>query len=391
MQMNNLQISDNSKRTLFDIGGNYSDLKNLSVIGNKSIEDLVADNTNLLIFPHSLNICPDKSYDQFIFGLTGRTESPEDQRISTGNIVGFVGYGGTQLDIHSRFQKEKGNDYFLHYMIQRVFLPNIFDFPHSIEFNGTLDFLIYLFPIFLKKALSQGIFKTYRKYEHNDAKINGSVIVNRHIKENIPFVGNVSYNNRECSFDNDITQLIRHTIEFIKLKTLGNAILFSETETRNYVNQIISVTQSYSIQKRQSVINKNLHPFRHSYFSEYRSLQKLCLMILRHDKINYGNNSKKIYGILFDCAWLWEEYLATILKKCGFTHPQNKNQKGALQIFKGRKCYPDFYKGKQVCAQDIPADNCILDAKYKYVDWGVSRNDLYQIISYMHILPSNNG
>ncbi len=38
---------------------------------------------------------------------------------------------------------------------------------------------------------------------------------------------------------------------------------------------------------------------------------------LRYEKLKYGSGAKQIYGILFDGAWLWEEYLTTILTKCG--------------------------------------------------------------------------
>ena len=48
------------------------------------------------------------------------------------------------------------------------------------------------------------------------------------------------------------------------------------------------------------------------------------------------------------------------------------------------ECYPDFYnKEKRI----------VLDAKYKgYVDWGKVQNpNIYQVISYMHILKANKG
>ena len=41
-----------------------------------------------------------------------------------------------------------------------------------------------------------------------------------------------------------------------------------------------------------------------------------------------------------------------------------------------RRIYPDFYKSGKF----------ILDAKYKHLEKGVCREDLYQVISYMHTM-----
>ena len=86
--------------------------------------------------------------------------------------------------------------------------------------------------------------------------------------------------------------------------------------------------------------------------------------------------------MLFDGAWLWEEYLATILSE--FEHPRNKTGHGRKLLFTDGTgwCYPDFYNGQMV-----------LDAKYKgYEDWNKVQNaDLYQVISYMHVLKLDRG
>ena len=119
--------------------------------------------------------------------------------------------------------------------------------------------------------------------------------------------------------------------------------------------------------------------------------QKICLQILRHESIKFGQEKDKVYGILFDGAWLWEEYLNTILSKLGFKHPQNKNSKGGFPMFvnekdneeldnNSRRLYPDFYK-----------EDFIIDAKYKHLERGVGREDLYQIVTYMYCKEAKKG
>ncbi|WP_032506463.1 5-methylcytosine restriction system specificity protein McrC, partial [Streptococcus mutans] len=69
-----------------------------------------------------------------------------------------------------------------------------------------------------------------------------------------------------------------------------------------------------------------------TYYHEYGKLQQLCLMILHQTKHGLNQSQQKIHGLLFDVAWLWEEYLATLLGE-DFEHPQNKASKGGYSLF----------------------------------------------------------
>lgn len=387
--MSHLRITDNHDWIeLSEIPGYESEknLDDLRLISNVRIDALsIEDNSNLLVFPRDLNRYGDKIGESSILSLSG-------EMISTSNIMGFVGVNDTQLTIGSRFDKE-GADYFMHYMLQKVFAINLFDMKHSKSADPIFDFLLYLFPYYLKKALAQGLFKKYQRFEHIDANVRGTINVNRHIRQNIPFRGTVAYTTREHSYDNEITQLVRHTIEYIRQKESGKFILSNDDEIRYCVSQIVMATPSYSCQKRIQIINQNLRPVRHPYFSEYTTLQKICLQILRHETIKFGVEPDKVYGVLFDGAWLWEEYLWTILKNHGFKHPQNKNNEGGIRMFETKKdeeyfdscyrrLYPDFYSEK---------DKMILDAKYKRLDGKVGREDLYQVVTYMHCMKYDCG
>lgn len=389
-----LQITDNHHDSIKDCipdgqllsENDFSIVKSdIKQIANREIKNLkLAENPNLLVFPCDFNQYGDKISESRIL-------SSYDDEISTGNIMGFVGVNQTQIDIKSRFSNNCPQDYFLHYMLQKVFCINLFDIKHTTNQEQVFDFLLYLFPHFLKKALAQGLFKKYKRYEYNDANVRGPIDVNRHIRQNIPFKGTVAYSTREHSYDNEVTQLVRHTIEYIRTKEQGSAILNNDLETKKCVSQVTMATQTYNVRDRNKIINQNLRPMRHPYYSDYTELQKICLQILRHESIKYGQEKNKIYGILFDGAWLWEEYLYTILKECGFKHPENKKHKGGFPMFEkqsdddaisrnSRRLYPDFWK-----------DNFILDAKYKHLNYGVGREDLYQVVTYMYCRKATNG
>ncbi len=345
-------------------------------ISNIKIKDItIGNNSNLLIYPQSFSECNDKIYDEIIFSLQGC-------KLTTGNVMGFVGVNESELTIQSRFAKEE-HDYFLHYLLQKVFSFNLFEFKHSSKKESIFDFLIYLFPFFIKKALSQGLFKEYQKRTYNNANVRGNIDINLHLRNNIPFNGKIAYRVREHSYDNKITQLIRHTIEFIKIHKFANGVLTNSNDMKSCVTQIIQATPTYDYNLRRSVINKNLRPLIHPYYSEYKDLQKICMQILRFEGLKYGEKNDKIYGLLFDGSWLWEEYLNTILEDCDFNHPMNKTSKGAIYLFanhKSYKRYPDFWR-----------NNFIIDAKYKQFSGKIDRDDMNQIISYMYVKQAELG
>ena len=369
------------------------DVAPLFPIADKTIAELCRNNENLLIFPYSIESSDDRIGESSVLSILN-TDDPEKVRISTGNVMGFIGVGNLQIKIKSRFDTGR-DDFLLHYMLQKVLSFNLFDLSHNNEQEDVFDFIMFMFPYFLKAAMRQGVYREYQNYRHNDANLRGTIDVGRHIARNIPFVGNIVYSTREYSHDNNMTELIRHTIEFMKTKKYGQAVLNIDCETIENVNVIVEHTPLYNKSDRHNVISKNLRMKTHPYYTEYRSLQTLCLQILRMEEVKYGESDEEICGILFDGAWLWEEYVNTILSHLGFVHPENKLGKGCIYLFEdidadGKKHksgvrYPDFYK-----------NDIVLDAKYKRLGNNekvseVSRNDIHQIIAYMTSLQVNHG
>ena len=372
-------ISDNAKEKHLNL--TEQQWADLSLIAGRTVKNLCEKDDSgisLLVFPDSLDVYGDQIGDHTILDI-------KDNVISTGNLMGFVGCRGTNLRIKSRFDSGE-NDYFMHYLLEKVFSVNLFDLPHSTDAESVFDFILFLFPFFLNRALSQGLYKEYVTRRYNDDKVKGVLEISRHIRINIPFTGNVAYKTREHISDNALMQLVRHTVEYIRSKEFGAGILSRDEETKANVALVIDATPSYERLGREKIINKNLRAKIHPYYSEYEPLRRLCLQILRQEELKYGNDEDTVYGVLFDGAWLWEEYLNTLLEGIGFKHPENKLGRGAIHLFipKRGPRYPDFYN-----------DNLVLDAKYKrYSEGGITkidRDDLNQVISYMFIRKLSAG
>ena len=367
-----MRITDNQhKIAKEDFVAEYPNLS--QALLDRTLDNLSRED-NIFIFPNDLTHTPDLDKDQKIFETV-------NQEIKTGNVIGFLGCGQEILTISSRFS-DKSNNHFLHYLLQKVLNINLTSLDIGLSPEDKLyQLLIYLFPKYLQAALRKGLYKEYQRFFHNDSHVKGAVDVGNHLKKNLPFTGNIAYTTREFTYDNPLMQLIRHTIEYIKTQKSFGALLDSNREN---MTEIIRVTPAYKLADRAKIIRINeIKPIRHAYFREYRKLQELCLMILSREKHGLGYQEQKIHGILFDVAWLWEEYIYTLLPK-GFLHPRNKEKKGGILVFSGgkRKVYPDFYDRER---------KIVLDAKYKKLEFaekGIDREDLFQLISYSYILKA---
>lgn len=346
----------------------------VSNILNKSLNQLDAE--GFFIFPEAIKKVEDLTRDQMIL-------QEFNGKYRTGNVMGFIGYGKERLIIQSRFCNDK-EDYFLSYLLERVLnIPNIVSLDADTSSDKRLlNFLLFIFPKYLENAIQKGLYKQYIHKKYNDTNIKGKIDIPRHLTKNTPFIGSIAYSQRLFSYDNMLMELIRHTIEFIKSKSYGSIIL---SDIKEELKLIVNATQSYRTCDRQKIIEQNKkNPIRHAYFREYSALQRLCILILKSEKHDIGSGIQNSYGILFDGAWLWEEYI-NILLSSHFYHPKNKSKFGAQQLFSDGKglIYPDF-----ISKSTDP--RLIVDAKYKPIE-NIRGRDYLQVLAYMYRFDASKG
>ncbi len=343
-------------------------------IADKTLEQL--EREGVFVFPALLRDTEDLTREQMVLQSVNDT-------FRSGNLMGFLGCGDQRLIITSRFCGA-GEDYFFQYLLERVLdLPNLVDLETDAAQDDRLfHFLLFLFPRCLKAAMRKGLFKQYIQRRYNDANIKGTIDVARHLKENTPFMGRVAYHQRAFSYDNSLVELVRHTVEFIKGKPYGNRLLL---QGREEVRLVIAATPNYRARERRRVVEENKkRPVRHAYFREYLALQRLCLLILQRQKHQIGLGSRQIYGVLLDGAWLWEEYVSSLIGD-RFYHPMNKSGRGAQRLFDGNigLIYPDFL------SRDGAA-RIVADAKYKPAD-NIGARDYLQVLAYMFRFDARVG
>ena len=154
-------------------------------IADKTLEQL--EREGVFVFPEFIFKAEDLTKDQMILQSVNGS-------YRAGNVMGFLGCGNERLIIESRFSSEE-EDYFFEYLLDRVLdFPNIVDLESDADQNNRLfNFLLFLFPYYLKTAMRKGLFKRYVRNWYNDGNVKGTVDIARHIELNTPFTGNVAY------------------------------------------------------------------------------------------------------------------------------------------------------------------------------------------------------
>ena len=364
-----LRIRDNSDRPKSE----FDKIPNLTKrIADKTLSEL--EREGIFVFPEAVKDAEDIDGEQKILESRGAF-------YRSGNVMGFLGIGDERLTIASRFSGE--DDFLFWYLLEKVMaFPNLADLKIDADANARLfQLLLFLFPAYLQAAMRKGLYKEYIRREYNDSHVSGVIDIARHIKKNTPCIGKIAYSRREFSYDNALMELVRHTIEFIKRKPYGHALL---AKVKEEVKLVIRATPLYAVGERRKITELNQkNAVRHAYFREYGALQRLCLLILENEKHQIGIGERHIYGILFDGAWLWEEYVGKLLGDA-FYHPRNKAREGHQYLFAGNlgRIYPDFI------GRSTP--RVIADAKYK-PPGNIANKDYLQMLAYMFRFETKTG
>ena len=371
MPMKQLKIKDNQYRAKED----FFEVKAvINRVADKTLAQL--EHEGVFVFPEGVADAEDLAKDQMII------QSYNDSYVS-GNVMGFLGVEDERIVIESRFSKGE-NDFFFQYLLEKVLdFPNFINLETNVNQDDKLfNLLLFLFPRYLRQATRKGLFKTYIRKNYNDGNVRGTINVAEHIRKNTPFIGNICYSQREYSYDNYLIELIRHTIEYIKGKNYGRMLLNS---VKDEVKLVTEATPNYKAGDRRKIIEANRkNVVRRAYYHEYRALQQLCILILKNEQHQYGNGARKVYGILFDGAWLWEEYVNSLIGEI-FYHPMNKAGSGAQRLFSGNYglIYPDFISKDEI-------NRVIADAKYKPID-NIGNKDYLQVLAYMFRFDAKKG
>lgn len=345
-----------------------------------------------------------------------------DEKYETGKYVGFFSgrdEKGNEYDVEikSRFDNSEGN-FFLRCLLEESFSDSIrekeldrffTDYIYRRSSGGVDDIVnsmvIISFIELFSDLINKGYYKCYKTFGYNDSRINGTIDIPSYIKYDIPFNGKIAYQRREYTRDNDYNRLFLSALNVIKQNKEWNSILSDYyAKNRNFEKQVTDLKYEVSEWDNANgisrLLNNTSQRILHPYLLQYEQLRILARLIVSSLGLRaLGSNlgEYQIQGILIDINTLWEFYIKVkILDELQFKYQESRNILCSGNS-EGREIRPDFDRG-----------GVVFDAKNKPV-WGdvfrkgewkddtrkrkddTIRNDVYQLISYMHILECKKG
>lgn len=316
-----------------------------------------------------------------------------------GTIELYVNDLPVTVNFRSRFDDENSN--FLMYVFQKAFHINgkIYD-EMNIDGrkNRTWDFLLMvIFVRQLHDAMKKGMYRQYQEYEHNDFNVKGRIDVSRHIKENgMLSNGKVCYVTREYTVDNHMNRLFLKAFQCLRgryRQQIHNYLLQDDLMKKgiNFLKNEVSGWREIS---EKQILKQTGKKIVHNVYKDYEPLRKTSIAILKRMGVNnFVHDHCSTTGMLIDMPGLWERFLHhTIFSKVsGNTSPYRQQEYPILD--QKRVIKPDFLiSGDQ-------GNVAVVDAKYKMSwsdiydnrNWEKSRNDVFQVLSYMYCLRCDYG
>ena len=323
--------------------------------------------------------------------FNGDASCPTLFYVGTNNLMGAIRIkdretgAAQQIEIRSRFDADETKQYFLNYLLSQVFDVDFMDMIAAGD-EHLLDILLaIIFIQKLRKAVSVGLFKQYRRLDNNDLAFKGRLDLTRHFRQNYPIGDKLAYTYSAITFDNPINQLLRSTIAKIEKKWPG--MISDQDDLNKYWHILQQATPSWASQKTNNLLlcRECLEPIHHPFFAEYyEDLRVISRLILDDEGLSlYQTSETEVSGVIFDGAWLWEAYLAKVLSSVplSFRHHDTNIPGDGFHIFDEGSDESDVEISNMFPDFSCLGNKIILDAKYKR---GKSeREDMYQVMAYM--------
>lgn len=257
--------------------------------------------------------------------------------------------------------------------------------------EGSMWLLALMWKAALQKALTKShIPKTYRQTNKNLNTFKGRLNIASHLRDNLFDKSRFHCDYRELTMDTLINRTVRYAYRLLEMKGFG-AVLGDIAEYDQMLH-------SFGV-RQNGVTPGEVETIRYSKLTIHykKAIDLSALIIKSHLKTADAKSADKT-GISYflDIAELWEGYLLKLLQKylSGY-RVYSPNQRGGVALFDdgSRTIRPDILiekEGRTVA---------VLDAKYKWnnkigkyadIDYSVSRDDLYQMATYLYHYGEEN-
>lgn len=305
------------------------------------------------------------------------------------------------INFKSRFDKKQS--FFLTYVFSVAFDARGYLF-NQMNISGTndMDWDFLLMILFAKQshnAFKKGMYRQYHEYDYNDSNVRGRIDISRHLKENPISNGRICYTTREYTVDNPVNLLVLKAVEKLKTryKLTFNNFLSEDEYVKKGLISLYNDVPDWKMYSDRDILKQTKKKVVHSVYKNYEALRKTSIAIIKRSGINpFENSSSEISGIIIDMPKLWEDFL---IKELLLDIDNGNGVEGQKEIGIILDKNSRDNNSKRVIKPDFLLDKFVFDAKYKkhwgdaYLgnSWTGTREDVFQVLSYMHVLDRKIG
>ena len=246
--------------------------------------------------------------------------------------------------------------------------------------NSLLDILAKVFSKKLLNELQKGLYREYVSKEEALSTIKGKTLISKSIKENT-----INKNKMNCKYDEFTEDNLFNAI----LKRAINVILFSiknddVKKELNIINNVLNYISDIYI-PNNIILNYKLNRM-NNRFLECFTLAKLILLNSSMDKSLGKENG---FSILFEMNYLYEEYIAVLLKEA-FNDTNisiNTQEKSRYLLWNTLKERNEIALKPDIVIYKDNKPKVIIDTKWKSSSINnieiYSQSDIYQMYAYI--------
>ena len=321
------------------------------------------------------------------------------------NFVGSINIGDISIEVFPKIplikdNKDEERKRFLEILeYVEIFNENIYE---NLEIGNEnmpiLEIFISNFIEEVEKILKKGLVYSYINKSENILYFKGKLDLANHIKYNI--IENKFFMN----FDEFSVISIENCLIKLALEKIKN--ISSNMENVDKINKLLvhfeDIETSGMIPAH--LFRKLLIDRKNDFYKKSLDLAKFFLLDESPYSVFY-NDEKEITGLFFPMETIYESYIATKLKEVIDNKFSIKIQDNSYKIFNKCEVGKNEVKKNITCFKlkpDIVLENeneiIILDTKWKELkspkeneiiyNFGISKEDIYQIITYIHVYNS---
>jgi len=311
----------------------------------------------------------------------------KSKEIKSNKYVGVIHFEGQKINLLPKifFDKSSKSDddiqkihlhilWWLSYC-RKIKFPNYQTSLGGIK-SDFFEILIYLFSKYTNDLLSNSVYQQYQEITDELSFVKGRIDMPNYITQNL---SKGRWQKLNCTFDsfiidNSFNRIVKHVANLLFRVT-------KSADNKRHLREILFILDDVSdtVATAEDCLKIRFNPF----FGVFETVKDYCYLFLKNSVSLDFKNELKLFAFLLPMEYLFEDFIfGFIEKEIENVHVVPQVRSTYLDRSNAFLLKPDLYF-------EVDGRRIIADTKYKLIysdlvdkKFGVSQNDLYQMLAY---------